>query len=467
MWPKKRLSLSELSILECKYINHKTIKNWIYLWQNQKFTQSVGSTIWQPRLPFKPGNKRLSLIEVVIVSATDLRQEIKQKRTDEKMKQSFCLIIGVVFLFGAAVVQGQLATLRNINCSDASSISFVIYIPDIDEWEGSTDERSWSLNDTPDEACEPTFDQSNRVVSYSNINASVCVSGGPSVTPDSSKFEYKFEISVDAIAGSTINPVTFAYDHDYVVKCFYNREQEDIMASFEPLHSLTDSGSDIADFSITLTVHLVSDDSQVTSVIDLSTEVYGKVMITDVPENLDVHLRKVVADLDNAPGGPSEYELIKDGCAVSPVVTSTTCDTDSEDRFRFDIFRYPDQNTGDYVYLRAAVIVCLSSNSASVCQTECTACSSGRKRRETLEQIQRTEFYVTAGPFEIRKPDQESEPAAGKDEGTPLPSYVIAVVAVYALLAVAIVSAVVLIVFRRSRQNVATVEVKNEDSVIA
>jgi len=397
----------------------------------------------------------------------DLRQEIKQKRTDEKMKQSFCLIIGVVFLFGAAVVQGQLPTLRNINCSDASSISFVIYIPDIDEWEGSTDERSWSLNDTPDEACEPTFDQSNRVVSYSNINASVCVSGGPSVTPDSSKFEYKFEISVDAIAGSTINPVTFAYDHDYVVKCFYNREQEDIMASFEPLHSLTDSGSGIADFSITLTVHLVSDDSQVTSVIDLSTEVYGKVMITDVPENLDVHLRKVVADLDNAPGGPSEYELIKDGCAVSPVVTSTTCDTDSEDRFRFDIFRYPDQNTGDYVYLRAAVIVCLSSNSASVCQTECTACSSGRKRRETLEQIQRTEFYVTAGPFEIRKPDQESEPAAGKDEGTPLPSYVIAVVAVYALLAVAIVSAVVLIVFRRSRQNVATVEVKNEDSVIA
>jgi len=73
------------------------------------------------------------------------------------------------------------------------------------------------------------------------------------------------------------------------------------------------SFSDIADFSITLTVHLVSDDSQVTSVIDLSTEVYGKVMITDVPENLDVHLRKVVADLDNAPGGPSEYELIKDG----------------------------------------------------------------------------------------------------------------------------------------------------------
>ena len=61
----------------------------------------------------------------------------------------------------------------------------------------------------------------------------------------------------------------------------------------------------------------------------------------------------------------------------------------------------------------------------------------------------------------------ESEAAAGKDEGTPLPAYVIAVVAVCGLLAVAIVSAVVLIVFRRRRQNVANVELKNEDSVTA
>ena len=39
----------------------------------------------------------------------------------------------------------------------------------------------------------------------------------------------------------------------------------------------------------------------------------------------------------------------------------------------------------------------------------------------------------------------DSEAAAGKDERTPLPAYVIAVVAVCGLLAVAIVSAVVLI----------------------
>ena len=61
----------------------------------------------------------------------------------------------------------------------------------------------------------------------------------------------------------------------------------------------------------------------------------------------------------------------------------------------------------------------------------------------------------------------ESEAAASKDEGTPLPAYVIAVVAVCGLLAVAIVSAVVLIVFRRRRQNLANVEPKNEDAVTA
>ena len=61
----------------------------------------------------------------------------------------------------------------------------------------------------------------------------------------------------------------------------------------------------------------------------------------------------------------------------------------------------------------------------------------------------------------------ESEAAAGKDEGTPLPAYVIAVVAVCGLLAVAIVSATVLIVFRRRSQNVGNFELKNEDSVTA
>ena len=134
------------------------------------------------------------------------------------------------------------AELRDIVCSDASSISFDIYIPDITQWEGSADQRSWSLNDKDDEACQPTFDDVSGLVSYSNIDVATCADD-PGITPDSSKFEYEFVISVLAVAGSAIAPATFAYDHDYVVKCFYNREQENIMASFQPRHSLTDTGS--------------------------------------------------------------------------------------------------------------------------------------------------------------------------------------------------------------------------------
>ena len=93
-------------------------------------------------------------------------------------------------------------------------------------------------------------------------------------------------------------------------------------------------------------------------------------------------------------------------CAESSVVTATTCDTDSDDTFNFEVFRFPGQSTGDLVYLRATVLVCLTSNTGSTCQSECTACSSRRKRRDTLEEIQQTEFYVAAGPFKIREPDQ-------------------------------------------------------------
>ena len=60
------------------------------------------------------------------------------------------------------------------------------------------------------------------------------------------------------------------------------------------------------DFVIEFTVHLFSDGSQVTSVIDLKSQVYGKVMITDfsgIPQNLDLHFREVTADTDNSPGG--------------------------------------------------------------------------------------------------------------------------------------------------------------------
>ena len=51
-----------------------------------------------------PKNESFYDSEVVIVSATDFRQETR--RTGEKMTQAYCLFTVVVFLLGAAVVHG-------------------------------------------------------------------------------------------------------------------------------------------------------------------------------------------------------------------------------------------------------------------------------------------------------------------------------------------------------------------------
>ena len=76
------------------------------------------------------------------------------------------------------------------------------------------------------------------------------------------------------------------------------------------------SFSDVgAEFVIEFTVHTVTPDTDVTSVIDLSTPVYGKIEITDdsgISQNLDVHLEEVTTDTDNTTGG-DEFILIENG----------------------------------------------------------------------------------------------------------------------------------------------------------
>ena len=75
------------------------------------------------------------------------------------------------------------------------------------------------------------------------------------------------------------------------------------------------SFSAVADFIIDFTVHLDDDDSEVTTIIDLSTAVYGKLVITgdgDFPQGLDIHLKEVTADTDNTAGG-EEFALITNG----------------------------------------------------------------------------------------------------------------------------------------------------------
>ena len=74
------------------------------------------------------------------------------------------------------------------------------------------------------------------------------------------------------------------------------------------------SSSGVADFLIDFKVYNLDNDQEVTSIIDLRTEVYGKLWIdgADFPQGLDIHLLEVTADSDNIAGG-EEFKLIENG----------------------------------------------------------------------------------------------------------------------------------------------------------
>ncbi|KAL9952424.1 hypothetical protein ACROYT_G039679 [Oculina patagonica] len=384
------------------------------------------------------------------------------------MNRILCLSIAAVFLFEAAVVHGQDAgTLQAIDCSSVRAISFEIVIPDIAEWDNTTaNADAWALNGkTNESSCKPTFDQGNSKVVYAAFDVQKC-GDAPTVSADTTQLEYEFEIDVDAVSSSG-SPVTYQYDHHYTVKCYYDREQQNLMASFEPQHELQDSGLDNGTLAITLSLHLSSDDSKITpgpggDIIDLSTAIYGKAEVEAAGfPFLDVHFQSVTASSDKA--GSDEFTLVTDGCEASNgVVDSVECDTNADDTFTMatnGAFRFPGQAAGDQVWFKATVIVCLSSDAASECQKECSACNAGkrRKRRETVQDSLQTKYYVTAGPYRIGNPSKAPEAAVDKDEGAAFPSYVIAIVAVCGVAAIAIVSATVLIVLRRKRPLNATV----------
>ncbi|KAL9952423.1 hypothetical protein ACROYT_G039677 [Oculina patagonica] len=385
------------------------------------------------------------------------------------MKLILCLSIAAVFLFGAAVVHGQVtaATLSSIDCSRVHTISFVLDVTnmyDLAQWD-FTDPAAislWAVNgNTGVAACKPTYAAGPpATLTYGPFDVAVC-----GITPIISFDKVIYQFSITVVSDDT--PVTYQYDHLYTVKCSYDKQQN-LQASFQPLHSLSDDGSAGGNLLIAFTLHLQSDNSELAGIIDLSTPIYGKVVIEADPAfpDLDVHLQLVQASSDSA-NSVNQILLIQDGCEKSTVVdhNSVSCDADADERFNMftnGAFRFSGQVTGNEVYFHATVIVCLASDGMSECQQECAAACAAptkRKRRETVQDAMETTYYVSAGPYRIA--DSKKEAAVDKDEGAAFPTYAIAVVAVCGVVVIAIASAVVVIVLRRRRQNSTVADPRN------
>ena len=77
---------------------------------------------------------------------------------------------------------------------------------------------------------------------------------------------------------------------------------------------MSSSSSGVADFLIDFNVYNLDNDQEVTSIIDLRTEVFGVLRIVgaDFLQGLDIHLREVTADNDAFVGG-DEFVLVRDG----------------------------------------------------------------------------------------------------------------------------------------------------------
>ncbi len=136
-------------------------------------------------------------------------------------------------------------SLINIDCSSVQAISFAIDIPDIAQWDTAiaADVDAWALNGKTDDAsCKPFFNQGTGYVEYAAFSVVNCADE-PTVSSDGTKLRYTFVIDVAAAAGPTVLPATLQNDHQYTVTCFYDREQTNLQASFEPLHPSTEEGS--------------------------------------------------------------------------------------------------------------------------------------------------------------------------------------------------------------------------------
>ena len=123
--------------------------------------------------------------------------------------------------------------MESINCEvDGQGIEFVVSIPDIAEW-GVGDEDTWALVNTSDASCQPNFTVNPGKVTYGPFDGNICETN---LIETDTHLEFQFVIDARPSGG-----LTFAYDHHYLVTCQYNKEEQNLQASFTPLHSVSNT----------------------------------------------------------------------------------------------------------------------------------------------------------------------------------------------------------------------------------
>ncbi|KAL9966541.1 hypothetical protein ACROYT_G024629 [Oculina patagonica] len=320
----------------------------------------------------------------------------------------------------------QEAVVESITCgADGQGIQFVLNIPDIAEW-GNDDAAAWALVGTSDASCQPSFTANADKVTYGPFNGNTCKK---TITETSTDLEFLFEIDV-------VQPtpgVTFAYDHHYQVTCQYNKVEQNIQASFLPLHSVSNTRQDVGQLTFNFEIRFAADSSIVdpSTTIDLTTDIFGRLTVNGAGfPALDVHYASVTATTDNM----DSVTLITNGCSDdTELVDNPQCNVPNKRRFPFHwsngwcLSYIPHHGRGQ------------------------------RRRRETVREILATKYYLTVGPYKFANVEQVQKDSAvdesDEGEGSAFPTYLVAILVVSGVVAIAIATVGVVIVLRKRHRN--------------
>ena len=96
--------------------------------------------------------------------------------------------------------------------------------------------------------------------------------------------------------------------------------------------------------------------------------------------------------------------------ADTTVVDNPQCNVGNVEDFTLPqgAFRFTGQTGDAAVTIHVTAVVCLDDGSTSQCETECTNCGGGssRRRRETVNEILQTKYYLVAGPYKFANAEE-------------------------------------------------------------
>ncbi|XP_020606317.1 uncharacterized protein LOC110045068 [Orbicella faveolata] len=373
------------------------------------------------------------------------------------------LVLLLVFGLVSKLVKGQANTIGSVYCHNNHTVDItIINVEDLSRW----NESQWRLQDKPE--CEPTFSRANETVTYTDL-----------VLPDCALAAEQLSESIKYIL--KINPITpnpggtgqlRVYDQLYFVSCDYDNQNRST-TSFVPITNRGNNDSSTGFFTFSLQAfYFPNHTGDVPSPVELGKTLYFKanVVTQSSTSNLDLFPEHCWSSRSSNPMiDDGNLDLIIKGCGNDTVsedlgdTLSYRCtDDDIKETFSIQTFRYFGANEGDAVFFHCEFRVCLRSAATTACDCPSPAeCATNARKRRSVNDVIVDEsqlYYVTSGPFVFQNDHEEEEvneeegESDEQEESQSFSTSLVTIVAVSGVIAIAICTAVCLLVRKRTKK---------------